>query len=259
MACRRGGTLKNHPPQLMHSLKPLAGIALLAALTFPRAHAGVFITLSSANVIGGSPVFFDAGFDSAGTGYQAGNIFNQQTGSVNMSPQAGNAWFPYEYSGSGLANRFVTIDLGTPTALSGIEIFNSNQSDRGTLNFRLDGGNSIEAGAPDHGHATGSVLSSPGSLLGPTALTYSTANPVVGQGFTISDATPYRYLQLWLIDGQSQDALSGLGLAEVRISAVPEPAEYASASGALLLGFMAWRRRVNSTVNDATHREKMKA
>lgn len=227
----------------MHALRPLAAIALLTTLNFTPAHAGVFITLSSANVIGGSPAFFDEDYNSGS--YQAGNIFSQQTGAVDMSPPAGKAWFPYEFSGAGLTDRFVTIDLGSPVALSDIEIFNSNQADRGTFHFRLDGGNSIEAGATDNGHTTGSVLSSPVSLLGSTALTYSTTSPVAGQDFAISDPTAYRYLQLWLLDGQSQDPVAGLGLAEVRISAVPEPAEYAAVTGALLLGAAAWRRRVN--------------
>lgn len=232
----------------MHPNKFLSGLALLAALAPVATRAQVFINLSPSNVIGGSPVFFDSDYNGGGpAGYQAGNIFNQQTGAVDMSSQPGNAWFPYEFSGSGLVNRFVTIDFGTPTVLTNIEIFNSNQPDRGTLNFSLSGGNSIQPGATDNGHAVGSVLSSPVSLLGSTALTYSVANPVTGQSFAISDPTAYRYLQLVLIDGQSQDTLSGVGLAEVRITgtAVPEPEEYAAITGAALVGFMIWRRRAS--------------
>ncbi len=223
----------------------MAAAALLTSLTPTSTQAGVFLTLSSANVIGGSPVFFNSVYNVGGpSGYQAGNIFNQQTGAVDMSTQPGNAWFPYEFGDtSGTVNRFVTIDLGSPTVLSSIEIFNSNQPDRGTLHFSLAGGNSIQSGALDHGISTGSVVSSPVSLLGSTSLTYSTANPVLGQTFTISDPTAYRYLNLLLIDGQSNAPLSGLGLAEVRISAVPEPSEYAAATGLALIGFVAWRRR----------------
>lgn len=229
----------------MHQIKLLSGLALLTALAPVAVRAQSFINLSPADVIGGSPVFFDSNFNTGQ--YQAGNIFNQQTGAVDMSSQAGNAWFPYEFSGSGLVNRFVTIDLGTPTVLTNIEVFNSNQPDRGTLNFSLSGGNSIQPGATDNGHAVGSVLSSPVSLLGSTALTYSVANPVTGQSFAILDPTAYRYLQLVLIDGQSQDTLSGVGLAEVRIigTAVPEPEEYAAITGAALVGFMIWRRRAS--------------
>lgn len=230
----------------MHStLRQKTGTCLVAAaalLTPLSTQAGVFLTLSSANVIGGSPVFFNSAYNS-GSVYKTGNIFNQQTGAVDMSSQGGNVWFPYEFGdNSGLVNRFVTIDLGTPTVLSSIEIFNSNQADRGTLHFSLGGGNSVQSGAPDHSISTGSVVSSPVSLIGSTSLTYSTANPVVGQSFIISDPGAYRYLDLRLIDGQSSTTLSGLGLAEVRISAVPEPSEYAAATGLALIGFVAWRR-----------------
>jgi hypothetical protein len=229
----------------MHPIKFLSGLALLAALAPIAARAQAFISLSPANVIGGSPVFHDSAYNSVGSVYQAGNIFNQQTGAVDMSSQPGNAWFPYEFSGSGLMNRFVTIDLGEPTVISSIEIFNSNQADRGTLNFSLSGGNSIQPGGSEFGHDLGSVVSSPVSLLGSTSLTYSTANPVIGQSFAISDPTAYRYLRLLLIDGQAQFPVGGLGLAEVRLSAVPEPEEYVAVTGAALLGFMVWRRRAN--------------
>ncbi len=227
----------------MHSAKLLTGFAVLTVLAPLAAHGQVFLNLSSANVIGGSPVFFDEDYNIGA--YAAGNIFSQQTGAVDMSSPAGNAWFPFEFSGSGLVNRFVTIDLGAPTSLAGIEIFNSNQADRGTFHFSLSAGNAIETGTPDQGHPVGSVVSSPVTLLSSTALTYSVANPVGGQSFAIPDTTPYRYLQLTLIDGQSQVTLSGVGLAEVRIigAAVPEPEEYAAITGAALVGFMIWRRR----------------
>lgn len=221
----------------------VAAAALLTALTPTSTQAGVFLTLSSANVIGGSPVFFDSDYNSSGSVYNAGNIFNQQTGAVDMSSQVGNAWFPYEFGGAGVENRFVTIDLGAPTVLDSIQIFNSNQFDRGTQHFSLAGGNSIQSGGLDFGHTVGSVLSSPVSLLGSTSLTYSVSNPVTGQSFAISNPTAYRYLELKLIDGQAQSDFAGVGLAEVRISAVPEPSEYAALTGAALLGFVAWRRR----------------
>ena len=222
----------------MSSIKFLC-LVLVVALTPSATRAGL-ITLSPSNVIGGSPVFFDSDYNFGA--YQAGNIFNQQTGPVDMSTQRDNAWFPSEYSGSALTNRFVTIDLGAPTVLANIEIFNSNQLDRGTAHFSLTGGNSIQSGDSDFGHDVGSVLSSPVSLLGPTSLTYSTANPVIGQSFAISNPTAYRYLQLLLIDGQAQVfPVSGVGLAEVRLyAAVPEIEPATGSSGlSLVAGVMA--------------------
>ena len=206
--------------QSMSSIKFLC-LVLIVALTPSATRAGL-ITLSPSNVIGGSPVYFDVDYNVGA--YQAGNIFNQQTGPVDMSTQRYNAWFPSEYGGSALTNRFATIDLGAPTVLSSIEIFNSNQLDRGTSQFSLTGGNSIQSGVSDFGHDVGSVLSSSVELLGPTSLTYSTTNPVIGQSFAISNLTAYRYLQLLLIDGQAQVIpFTGVGLAEVRLyAAVPE-------------------------------------
>ena len=150
----------------------------------PSATRAGLITLSPSNVIGGSPVYFDVDYNVGA--YQA--------------------------------------DLGAPTVLSSIEIFNSNQLDRGTSQFSLTGGNSIQSGVSDFGHDVGSVLSSSVELLGPTSLTYSTTNPVIGQSFAISNLTAYRYLQLLLIDGQAQVIpFTGVGLAEVRLyAAVPE-------------------------------------
>lgn len=203
--------------------------------------AQIQISLDSSSVIGGSPVFSDNAY-TVGT-YAAGNIFNQQSGAVDMTTQVGNAWFPSEVHG--ITDRFVTIDLGTPTPLSSIEIFNSNQADRGTAHFRLDGGNSITAGTDDGGIGVGSILSSPVALLGSTAVSYDPAPGVVtGQSFAISDATAYRYLQLTLVDGQSFDPLSGVGLAEVKFfSAVPEPSTYGTIFAASALVFGIWRRR----------------
>lgn len=225
----------------MHPIKFLSGFALLAALTPVATRAQSFINLSPASVIGGSPVFFNQAYNNGA--YTADNIFNQPTGAVDMSSQPFNAWFPFE--GQGVTDRFVTIDLGAPTVLSGIEIFNSNQADRGTLHFSLSGGNSVSDGGSDGGIAVGDVVNSPVALLGSTSLTYSTVNPVTGQSFAISDPAAYRYLQLLLIDGQAQSDFAGVGLAEVRISAVPEPAEYAAVTGAALVGFMIWRRRAS--------------
>lgn len=216
-------------------------ILMLAAVASLRAQTQ--ITLTPTSVIGGSPVFSANRYNDAASAYQAGNIFNQQSGTVDMTSQQNNAWFPSEDFGT--TNRYVTIDLGASYVLSSIQIFNSNQADRGTGHFSLSGGNAIVTGPADGFLTTGSAVSSPVTILGSTALTYSTVNPVTGQSFAISDTTAYRYLTLTAIDVPSGGGFSNVGLAEVRIfgSAIPEPSTYAAIFGAVALGCAYWRRR----------------
>lgn len=226
------------PRSRLHLAAALGGlVSCLAPL-----EAQTLISLAPANVIGGSPVFLTSVYNVGA--YAAGNIFNQQSGAVDMSVQAGNAWFPSESVGT--TNRFVTIDLGASYVLSSIQIFNSNQVDRGTGSFSLSAGNAITAGANDGGISTGQVVSSATSLLGATALTYSTFNPVSGQTFALNDGNAYRYLTLVLIGVPSTGGpFANVGLAEVRLfgSAIPEPSTYAALFGASALGFAFWRRR----------------
>jgi hypothetical protein len=218
--------------------------ALLGGLIASLApiHAQTLITLTPASVIGGSPIFFQSVYNSGSSVYQAGNIFNQQSGAVNMSSQAGNAWFPDDTYG--LGNRFVTIDLGASYVLSSIQIFNSNQADRATGSFSLSAGNSITVAPTTSGFSQGQMVGSPTTLLAATALTNSTSTPVTGQTFPITDPTAYRYLTLRAIDFPSSGGFVNAGLAEVRFySAIPEPSTYAAIFGAAALGFAVWRRR----------------
>lgn len=200
------------------------------------------ISLTPASAIGGSPVFFDSNYNVGA--YAAGNLFNQQTGVVNMSTQPGNAWFPYE--GVATTNRFVTIDLGASYQLSSIQIFNSNQSDRGTGSFSLSASNSVATGSFESTHPLGSTLSAPTMLISPTPLFFSTDNPATGQTFSITDGNSYRYLQITAISVPgSGGPFSNVGLAEVRVyaAAVPEPSTYAMLLGASALGCAMWCRR----------------
>lgn len=220
----------------------LCSFALLLSVA-AGVRAQTLIVLTPTSVIGGSPVFSANVYNSSSSAYQAGNIFNQQSGSVDMSSQPFNAWFPSEAFGT--TNRYVTIDLGASYVLSSIQIFNSNQADRGTAHFSLSGGNSLTTGALDGGLSTGSAVASPSTILGSTSLTYSTVNPVTGQSFAISDTTAYRYLTLTAIDVPSGGGFANVGLAEVRIfgSAIPEPSTYAAILGVAALGCAIWRRR----------------
>jgi hypothetical protein len=226
---------------------PFARSILFVLLTSAATgQAQTLITLTSASAIGGSTVFSAAPYNHFSSAYQAGNLFNQQSGPVDMTLQQNNAWFPSEAAGT--TNRFVTIDLGAAYSLSSIVIFNSNQADRGTGTFSLQASNTITTGPLDGGFGTGSVLSSPTYLLSSTPLTYSSSPGVVsGQTFSISDATAYRYLQLTAIDVPTGGGFSNVGLAEVRLysaAAVPEPSTYALVFGAGALGLAAWRRRL---------------
>jgi hypothetical protein len=220
-----------------------AFLLLLCVAAVPLA-AQSQLTLSSANVIGGSPVFFNSPYNTGA--YAAGNIFNQPSGAVDMTVQSGFAWFPYENIGT--TNRYLTIDLGARYVLSSIDIFNSNQADRGTGHFSLSASNTFTTGAPDGGIGTGAAISAPTMLINATALTFiADTNPVAAQSFTISDGNAYRYLQLTAIDLPSSGGpFANSGLAEVRLygtAAVPEPSTCAAILGAGALGLTAWRRR----------------
>jgi hypothetical protein len=221
---------------------------LLLGASLSSLPAQSLITLTPSNVIGGSPTFFNSTYNGS-PAYSAGNIFNQQTGPVDTTGQSNLVWFPFENIGT--TNRFITIDLGASYVLSGIDIFNSNQTDRGTGHFSLSASNSIAVGGTDGGFALGSVVSAPTMLINSTALTFSTANPVTAQSFSISDGNAYRYLQLTAIDVPATGGpFAAPGLAEVRLyaAAVPEPSTYAALLGAAALGLVAWRRRKNHSV-----------
>ncbi len=227
----------------MISLFRFAALTGCLILSLAPIQAQSLITLTPASVIGGSPVFHQQVYNSGSSVYQAGNIFNQQSGTVNMATQGGNAWFPDDTFG--MSNRFVTIDLGASYVLSSIQIFNSNQADRATGSFSLSAGNSITAAPTTSGFSQGQAVSSPTTLLGATALTNSTFNPVSGQTFSITNATAYRYLTLTAIDFPSSGGFVNAGLAEVRLysSAIPEPSTYAAIFGGAVLGFVVWNRR----------------
>jgi hypothetical protein len=219
---------------------PLAPALLASLVLAGTAFSQTQVTLTESSAIGGSPVFFNSGYNVGA--YAAGNLFDQQSGLVDMSTQPNFAWFPYE--GTGITNRFVTIDLGAAYVLSSITIFNSSQADRGTGNFSLSASNSVTTGLVDGGHSTGFALVSPSFLINSTALTFSTANVVTGQSFSISNGNAYRYLQLTAIDMQSGGGFTAPGLAEVRIySAIPEPSTYALLAGGAGLALAMMRRR----------------
>lgn len=224
-------------------LLPLA--LLLAVATAARAD---IILLTPAAAIGGTPTFLNSDYKgqfNISANYVAGNLFNQQTGAVNVTTQQGNVWFGTDLAGNGPVNRWVTIDLGAAYSLSHIEVFNSNQADRGTGEISLYGANAIEVDAdPFNGY----TLTSPTLLINNVSLTYASGvNPIANNTFTVGNQTAFRYLQIWTLSYANTPLTpTGTGLAELRVfeaEPIPEPGTWAAA--ALLAGgaaFVRWRR-----------------
>jgi hypothetical protein len=230
-------------PAMKPSLLHLACCLILASTV--RAD---IILLTPSAAIGGTPTFLNSdykGDGNTGGDYVAGNLFNQQTGPVNVTTQQGNVWFGTDLAGAGPLNRWVTIDLGAAYSFSHIEVFNSNQADRGTGEISLYGANAVEVDAdPFNGY----TLTSPTLLINNASLTYASGvNPIAENTISISDTTAYRYLQIWTLSyANTPLSPTGTGLAELRVfeaQPVPEPGTWAAA-GLLAAGaaFVRWRR-----------------
>jgi len=228
----------------------LLTLCLLLVLSSVAARADlIFLTPSAA--IGGTPTFLNSdykGDGNIGGDYVAGNLFNQQTGAVNVTTQQGNVWFGTDLAGAGPLNRWVTIDLGAVYALSHIEVFNSNQSDRGTGEISLYGANAVEVDAdPFNGY----TLTSPTLLINNASLPYAAGvNPIAGNIHTVGNQSAFRYLQIWTLSyANTPLSPTGTGLAELRVfefvpTPVPEPGTWAAA-GLLVAGatYARWSRR----------------
>jgi hypothetical protein len=242
LAILTGGD-KNSAPIIKAILFP--ALLCLGATAVLRADI-IFLTPSAA--IGGTPTFLNSDYKGEfnfGGDYVAGNLFNQQTGDVNVTTQEGNVWFGTDLAGAGPLNRWVTIDLGAAYSLSHIEVFNSNQTDRGTGEISLYGANAIEVDAdPFNGY----TLTSPTLLINNASLTYAAGvNPIAGNIHTVGNQSAFRYLQIWTLSyANTPLSPTGTGLSELRVfeaQPVPEPGTWAAAG--LLAGgaaFMRWRR-----------------
>ena len=168
-------------------------LPLLVCLAAACAARADLIFLTPLAAIGGTPTFLDSDYKgelNISGGYAAGNLFKQQTGAVNVTTQQGNVWFGTDLAGAGPLNRWVTIDLGAAYALSHIEVFNSNQSDRGTGEISLYGANAVEVDAdPFNGY----TLTSPTLLINNASLTYAAGvNPIAGNIHTVGNQRAFR-------------------------------------------------------------------
>lgn len=223
---------------------------LLVCLTAACAARADLIFLTPSAAIGGTPTFLNSdykGDGNIGGDYVAGNLFNQQTGAVNVTTQQGNVWFGTDLAGAGPLNRWVTIDLGAAYSLSHIEVFNSNQSDRGTGEISLYGANAIEV---DTDPFNGYTLTSPTLLINNASLTYAAGvNPIAGNVHTVGNQSAFRYLQIWTLSyANTPLSPTGTGLAELRVfefapAPVPEPGTWVAAGLlAASAALVRWRR-----------------
>lgn len=200
-----------------------AGVALASTLfAAVPAHAAQ-IVLAPSNVVGSSGAFDPR--------FAAGNILDQQTGTINESFAAG-----YWLNPDGRTPAFITIDLGAAQALGSFELFNSrNLGDRGTANFEIWASNSLQAVTGTG--ATGFTLGGDTKAITAGTLTMPGSNAnIPGALFNSADtSTLYRYIQFRPITATSGSAYGGAayGLNELRVfdapiqSAVPEPSTWA--------------------------------
>ena len=179
--------------------------------------------------------------------FAAGNIFDQQTGAIDETVQAGY-WLNPD---NGNVNAALSIDLGARYALTGFDLFNTHNAlynDRGTGNFSIVGSN-------DATFATGVV-----TLVSGTLNPEQQGTPLTAQTFNATYGGGLRYLQFrptsvaTAPDGIHQSPCCGtnpelhvFGLNELRVSggAVPEPASWALMIGGFgLVGAASRRRRL---------------
>jgi PEP-CTERM motif len=216
----------------------IGGVALALSLA-TGAHAAQ-IALAPSNVIGAS------GFYTACCAFQAGNIFDQQTGPVTETFGAGY-WLNPD---NGPTNAFITIDLGAVYDLSQVDLFNTHNGgyqDRGTGDFTIMGSNSVtDLGGGDFALVGGVVVAS-----GTLAPEFNTATTITDQSFAATGS--FRYLSFdptsVSVGGAPCCGANVYGLDELRVSgvsggAVPEPASWALMIGGFgMAGAMLRRRR----------------
>lgn len=203
-------------------------VAVLASAT-STAHAQSLISLTSASVIGGSGSWSNAAYNSGG--YAAGNVFNNQTGTVSEATQTG-----YWLGKEGDAQEYFVVDLGSSVSLSSIQLFNTHNgpvNDRATLGYQIFASNSVATVTSTETGQGGFNLSSAVSLgSGSLAFQSSANDPIEAELFTPNTGTAYRYLRFNTLSFQAANGVTplGVGLSEMRVfsaSAAPEPGSIA--------------------------------
>ena len=114
-------------------------LSLIVGVSAPLAQASVQVTLTPANVVGGSGSY--GGTWNSGQ-FNATQILGNQSGTITEPSQSGY-WLNPD---NGPANPYITVNLGALYYLSSVELFNTsnaNYQDRGTGDFSIVGGNHV--------------------------------------------------------------------------------------------------------------------
>lgn len=224
-------------------MKKLLSAFAVLALTSVSAHAAQLI-LTPASVIGSSGSYQNTATAQPGD-FDAGNIFDQQTGDVVDQHAYTSPPVTYWLNGdNGPANAFITVDLGGVYTLSNFQLYNTHNAqyyDRGTGDFSILGSNDP---------LFGTSIQLVSGTLNSAAVTGSPFDPITGQTFASLSGQSVRYLQFLPTSvasaGNPCCGTNVYGLNELRVfgSAVPEPGTWAlMIVGMGLMGGALRRRR----------------
>ncbi len=216
---------------------------LLVAAVCPAAQ----IILSTSNVIGGTASW-------GGSGYTVGQyndtkILDQQTGIV--SDVVGSTFYYWLSPDNGPANAYILIDLGASYYVTSFDLFNTHNNthnDRGTGNFRIEGGNAVTFVSGGQGY---DLTGATGVLVNGTLTAAASPDPIGAQSFTATAPGYYRYIKFEPLSvatsGSSCCGANNYGLAELRVfegePGVPEPASL-SLLACGIAGLALLRRRI---------------
>jgi hypothetical protein len=214
---------------------------LILLLPFASTCFAVQITLSPANVIGGSGSYGPNAWNAGG--FNATQILDQQTGPVN-DIFATNYWLNPD---NGPANAYIVIDLGAAFQITSLDLFNThnaNFNDRGTGSFSFEASNSVTNLGANGFDLSGSITNILNGVLAA-----GTTNPDPAQSFAVSNTNSFRYIKFEphtvAASGTPCCGTNVYGLTEVRVfgSNVPEPSSMALLGSGLLAGLATLTRR----------------
>ena len=204
------------------------------------APAQALISLTTANVIGGSGQWGGSNWDVTGSGYSALNVVGQQSGAIS-EPTATGYWL----GNNGTANEYFVLDLGATYNLSQIDLYNThnqNANDRATNAFTIQAANSVSLlkATVDYDLVSGTQI-----LGGTLAFQSAGSDPIEAASYSsgngLDNSSNWRYLKFTAVSYFS----SGAGLNEIRVygTAIPEPSAHAASAGAAALLLVLFRRR----------------